>query len=60
MGFIFGPIAVIVAFLLSRKSEELEARALKSGSRKCPDCAELVKVEAVKCRFCSAPLSQGS
>lgn len=32
-------------------------KAIPAGQRKCPSCAEWVKAEAVKCRFCGDELN---
>ncbi len=38
-----------IAEALAHQAEPLKAAA---AEKKCPDCAELVKAEARKCRFC--------
>lgn len=46
-------IALPPALLLKLKEAMLQHR---SGSKKCPRCAELVKADAETCRFCNHSL----
>jgi TctA family transporter len=44
LSFLLSPIIGAVVLLISGKSEK--------NMKKCPACAEMVKVEAMVCRFC--------
>ncbi len=53
----FGAALWIVAFpmslFLKRDVKSLDQRAVEAGgSKKCPECAEIVKADAKVCRFC--------
>ena len=53
LGFFFGPLGLVAAFVLRANGPTLA----KPGQRQCPACAELVKAEAVKCRYCGTSLA---
>lgn len=57
LGFLLGPFGLVIALVMGTDHKELEKRSLEEGDmRKCPSCAELVRVEATKCRFCGSEL----
>lgn len=51
-------IGLIAAGVATRDDGSVERRMLSAGThRQCPECAELVRREARKCRFCGASLN---
>jgi len=57
VGFLLGPFGLIWVLVKPKDQATLDKRALQSGTvKKCPSCAELVKFEAVKCRYCGTDL----
>ena len=57
LGFLLGPIGLVIALVMQTDHKQLEHQSLRSGDvRKCPSCAEVVRAEAQKCRFYGSEL----
>lgn len=57
LGFLFNFLAVLfVSIALPNEQKKAEDGFIEGTHKKCNYCAEIVKAEAVKCRYCHSPL----
>ncbi len=61
IGFLFGPFGFIASLVVKKNERAIEASGVSTGTfRKCPACAEAIKTEAIKCRYCGTDLVRPS
>ena len=59
VGVLLGPIGLILSLVVSGDPAVVERKKIENGGyRRCEKCAELIRAEATKCRFCGSDVAK--
>lgn len=60
IGIVFGPIGLMAAIIAPECKAGIDKISLKNGSSKrCPQCAEIIRSKAKICRYCGSNVADG-